>query len=196
MMPTIRTTHGRPFVVLDRDGTLIKEHNYLAEPERVQLLPDTASALRSMQALGFGLLIATNQSGVGRGYFSEQTLAAIHQRLESLLLQESVTVDAIYVCPHTPEDECDCRKPRPGMIKRAGRELGLDPVQSFVVGDNWADIKLGKAVGATTVLVKTGYGRTVLAEGTARPDFVAANIADAARIIERVAKGRTLTAHG
>lgn len=174
----------RPFVILDRDGTMIVERNYLSQPDEVELIPGTAEGLRELQNNGFGLLVVSNQSGVGRGYFNEASLEIIHQRLISLLSAEGISLDGIYYCPHTPEDDCRCRKPQPQLVRVAAAELEFDPRQSFVIGDKPCDIDLGKNVGATTILVRSGYGQQTLADGTASPDYVADDVSDAARIIK------------
>jgi len=172
------------FVILDRDGTINAECKYLSQPEQVELLPGAASGLRQMRALGLGLILITNQSSVGRGYFDYPRLESIHQRLRDLLAVEGVVLDAIYVCPHTPEDDCDCRKPKTGLLEQAGRDYGFDPLTCFVVGDKAVDIELGQRAGATTFLVRTGYGAELEREGTVRPDYVVDDLEQAAQVIE------------
>ena len=174
------------FVILDRDGTINAECKYLSQPEQVELLPGAASGLRQMRALGLGLILITNQSGVGRGYFDYPRLESIHQRLRDLLAEEGVALDAIYVCPHTPEDACDCRKPKTGLLEQAGRDHGFDPLTCFVVGDKAVDIELGQRAGATTILVRTGYGAELEREGTVRPDYIVDDLEQAAQVIERL----------
>ena len=174
----------RPFVVLDRDGTVIVERNYLSDPDQVELIPGAGSSLLALSRLGLGLLIATNQSGIGRGYFDQARLEQVHQRLNTLLAAEGVQLDAIYFCPHLPEDSCSCRKPETGMMERAAGQIGLDPSVSFVVGDNQTDIDLGRRMGATTLLVRTGYGARV--EATAQSDYVVDDITDAASVIQHL----------
>jgi D-glycero-D-manno-heptose 1,7-bisphosphate phosphatase len=159
-------------VLLDRDGTLIAERNYLSDPDQVQLLPGVAEALRRLAAAGFSLVVVSNQSGIARGYFDRARLAEIHERLERLLEAEGVVLSGIYVCPHAPADDCQCRKPRPGMVTAAAAALGFDPAQAWVVGDKPCDIDLGRGVGARTILVRTGYGASHEAEGDAPADYV------------------------
>ena len=180
----------RRFVALDRDGTLIVERRYLSDPQQVTLLPGVA-ALRRLQTLGLRLVVITNQSAVGRGFFDEARLHQIHRRLRALLRAEGVRLDAIYVCPHRPEDDCACRKPQPALLLRAARELACDPRDSFVVGDNICDIELGRRVGAPTVLIRTGYGARVAAEELAEPDYIVTDLPQAVRIIERLLKTST-----
>ena len=116
----------RRFVLLDRDGTLIVERNYLSDPDQVELIPGAAAGLRRLAARGLGLVLVTNQSGIGRGFFDAARLAEIHERLTALLRAERVELDGIYVCPHHPDQACDCRKPRPALVLRAAAELGFD----------------------------------------------------------------------
>lgn len=156
---------SRPFLVLDRDGTIIVEKNYLSDPAEVELLPGAAQGLSRIQAMGYGLVIVTNQSGIGRGYFTRECLQDIHDRLLSLLAEHHVRIDGIYVCPHTPEENCSCRKPKPALLWQAAQELAFSPTACMVVGDKPCDIELGRAVGAKTVLVRTGYGATHEAQG-------------------------------
>ena len=175
----------RNFVALDRDGTIVVERQYLSSPDQVELLPGAGAGLRAMRSLGLGLVIATNQSAVGRGYFDMARLEQIHGRLRELLLAEGVELDGIFICPHTPEDGCGCRKPLPGLLLQASRELGFDPAGAFVIGDKPCDIELGRGVGATTVLVRTGYGAEHEAARTAAPDHVADDLVAAAEFIQR-----------
>lgn len=174
----------RRFVALDRDGTVIAERHYLSDPEQVELLEGAADGLRRLRGLGLGLVLVTNQSAVGRGHFDLARLDEIHRRLRELLDAEGVTLDGIYYCPHTPDEGCACRKPRPGMLEAAARELSFDPSQAFVVGDKECDVELGRGVGATTLLVRTGYGARLDAEGKAGADYVVDDLTEAARVVE------------
>ena len=179
-------TNERRFVVLDRDGTLIVEKHYLADPDAVELIEGAGDALRRLAALGLGLVVVTNQSGIGRGLFDGARLAQIHARLETLLAQEGVRLAGIYVCPHHPEDDCACRKPRTELLLRAARELGFDPRRAFVVGDMASDVDLGRAVGATTLLVRTGHGARLAEAARPSPDHVVDDLGAAAALIERL----------
>ena len=174
----------RRFVVLDRDGTIIVEKHYLSDPDAVELIEGAGAALRRLAGLGLGLVVVTNQSAVGRGLFDLVRLDAIHARLESLLAREGVRLAGIYACPHHPDEECACRKPRTALVERAARELGFEPRRAFVVGDMASDVDLGRAVGATTVLVRTGHGAREAAAGSGRADHVVADLAEAAALIE------------
>lgn len=174
---------GRPFVALDRDGTLVVERNYLSRAADVELVPGAGEALRSLAAAGFGLVVVTNQSGVGRGYFGLDALEEVNGRLVELLAQEGARLDGIYACPHAPDDGCGCRKPRGGLLRKAGHELGFEPEKAIVIGDNEGDVGLGNAVGATTILVRTGYGAAVESSGIARPAHTVADLPAAATLV-------------
>jgi D-glycero-D-manno-heptose 1,7-bisphosphate phosphatase len=184
---------SRRFVLLDRDGTINVEREYLARADEVELLPNALAGLSRLRRLGLGLAVVTNQSGLGRGYFDRAALDAIHQRLADLLAIGGVALDGVYVCPHVPEDGCPCRKPEPGLARRAAVELGIDLARAFVIGDKPCDIELGRRVGATTILVRTGYGARVEARGEARPDFVVADLLEAAEVIGSALQSETRT---
>jgi D-glycero-D-manno-heptose 1,7-bisphosphate phosphatase len=174
------------YAILDRDGTINEEKEYLTHPDEVVLLEGAAEGLSLMQDLGLGLIIVTNQSGLSRGYLNADRLETIHERLFSLLKQQGVTVAGIYLCPHHPSDNCRCRKPSPGLVERAAADFDFNPKNAFVVGDNTCDIELGNRVGAHTILVRTGYGKSVEADGKVAPDFVEDNLLGAAATIERL----------
>jgi D-glycero-D-manno-heptose 1,7-bisphosphate phosphatase len=176
----------RRFVLLDRDGTITVERNYLSDPDEVELLPQVGAGLRRLAQNGLGLIVVTNQSGIARGYFNEQRLGEIHRRMNQLLAAEGVRLDAIYFCPHSPEENCGCRKPKPGMVEQAAREFGFDPRQTFVIGDKPCDIDLGHAVGATTLLVRTGYGAQIEAAGESTAHDVVDDLLAAAVRIEEL----------
>jgi D-glycero-D-manno-heptose 1,7-bisphosphate phosphatase len=140
------------------------------------LFPGVGAALRRLSEAGFGLAVITNQSGIGRGLFSRDDADRVNERLRALLADDGAVLDGIYMCPHSPDQSCDCRKPLPGLVERAAADLGFDPRDSIVVGDKQADIALGQGVGASTVLVRTGWGEDTLAKGDSRPDHVAADL--------------------
>lgn len=169
----------RPFVIFDRDGTLIEEKHYLADPAQVELLPCAAEAIQHVSSCGYAVIIVTNQSGVGRGYFTLDDVSRVNARMLELLGPAAECIEKIYVCPHGPDDNCPCRKPRTGLIDAAARELSLDPARSIVVGDKAADIELARNARARAVLVTTGYGAEALKAG-ATPDFAAADLNQAA----------------
>lgn len=139
---------------LDRDGTLIVDRDYLGDPDGVELLPGVGAALRKAREAGFLLVVVSNQSGVGRGYFPESAIAAVNARMAEYLAEEGVEIDGFYHCPHRPDEGCSCRKPEPGMIEAAVHDLGIDASASFVIGDKESDVLLAKYTGARGVLLK------------------------------------------
>ena len=156
----------RRAVFLDRDGTLLEEGNYVDRLDRLVFFPYTVDAIRALNEADFAVVIATNQSGVARGMYPESFVAAAHRHIDERLQAGGARIDGYYYCPHHPEgtvealrQDCDCRKPKPGQLLQAQAELNLDLTRSFMVGDRWKDIEAGKAVGARTILVRTGYGR-------------------------------------
>ncbi len=174
---------GAAFVVLDRDGTLILDRHYLDDPAGVELLPG-ASALARLCRRGLPLVVVTNQSGVARGLFSIETVARVNARVRELLAASGVALAAIYVCPHGPDEKCACRKPARGLVDRAARALGLRAEDAFFVGDRACDIELGRGVGGTTLLVRSGRGAEPDAEQ--RADHVVENLDEAVTLIERL----------
>jgi len=165
--PLNTTSHLlRPAVFLDRDGTINEQMGYINHISRFQLLPGVASAIRQLNERNIPVVVVTNQSGLARGYFPPELLLAVHEKMTTLLVEQGAHVDGIYVCPHHPEAKkeeyrlnCECRKPKPGLLLQAAREMGLDLAGSFVVGDRWSDLKTAAACGAVPLLVLTGYGR-------------------------------------
>jgi D-glycero-D-manno-heptose 1,7-bisphosphate phosphatase len=172
------------FAVLDRDGTINVERDHLTDPADMELIPGSAAAIRRLRDdLGFGVVVVTNQAHVGRGFLPVARLVAIHERLSELLAAEGAGVDAIMYCPHTPEDGCACRKPRPGLVLEAAERFGFDPAGTFVVGDHQADVAMGRSIGATTFLVLTGHGRDEVAITGPLADHVVPDLAAATDII-------------
>lgn len=176
----------RRFVVLDRDGTIIVERNYLTDPSQVELLPGSAAGLKQMRDLGLGLIVITNQSAIGRGFIDRTRLEQIHERMGELLKREGIQLDGLYFCPHLPGDNCLCRKPATGLLSLAAIELGFEPRSCFVIGDKACDIDLGKGVGATTFLVRTGYGKQYSIEADLGQDFIVDDLKEAAAVIEGI----------
>ena len=144
-------TIKRRVVLLDRDGTINLEKHYLSSPEQLELLPHASEGIRLMKQLGLSTVVITNQSAVGRGFFGLDMLNLIHQRLREMLADREASLDAIYVCPHRPEEGCACRKPGPGLARKAAENFGADLSEAFVIGDNVCDIEMGKRIGATTL---------------------------------------------
>ena len=175
---------SRRFVLLDRDGTINEEVGYVLRPDELRLIPGAADALRELRDLGLGLVVLTNQSPIGRGMLSVDELGAIHARLSELLAADGVTLDGIEVCPHRPDEGCACRKPGTLMVERAAASLGFDPAGSWIVGDHGSYLRLGRAVGARTILVRTGHGEEELGRGAGEDaDHVVADLREAASVI-------------
>ncbi|WP_207264400.1 D-glycero-beta-D-manno-heptose 1,7-bisphosphate 7-phosphatase [Desulfovibrio sp. Huiquan2017] len=172
------------YVLLDRDGTIIRDKHYLHDPDGVELLPQAAEGLKRMQGMGFGLAVLTNQSGIGRGYYDEDSVIACNRRMTELLAGQGVVIDGVFFCPHAPGDNCNCRKPKPGLMQRAAAELDFDPAQAFMIGDKAADIDLGRNTGAGTILVRTGKGAQQEAQCAPRADHVCDDLFAAALYIE------------
>lgn len=180
---------SRGIVFLDRDGTVIVNKHYQKDPGVTELLPNAKEGLDILRKAGFGLVMVTNQSGIARGMVREEDVKAVNQSVVDKLGGEADYFAGIYYCPHVDDDACNCRKPKPGMIEAAARDLGFSPrAHCYVVGDRSADIGLGKAVGATTILVRTGGGIEAEKKGKAIPDHIADDLLDAAEwILDREA---------
>ncbi len=170
-----------PVALLDRDGTIIIDKHYLHDPDGVELLPQAAKGLKLLATNGWTLVVVTNQSGVGRGYFSVDDVHRVNQRLSKLLKAEGVTLEHYYHCPHDPSAGCPCRKPATGMVLEAASDLGFTPARCVVIGDKPADINLGRNLEARSVLVKTGKGTT--SQSQCEPDHVADDLLQAAQWI-------------
>ncbi|UCF31676.1 MAG: HAD family hydrolase [bacterium] len=169
-----------PAVLLDRDGTIIDETGYLGDPEGIHFLPGAIEALRILQQAGYVLIVVTNQSGIGRGYFSDEDAIAVNLRLSALLDEKGIHIKGIYHCPHSPDDGCACRKPGIKMTQRAVADFSLDIQRSWVVGDAARDIIMAQRAGARSILVVTGReDKGTVPEGTAR----AKDLLEAARMI-------------
>jgi D-glycero-D-manno-heptose 1,7-bisphosphate phosphatase len=176
----------RPAVFLDRDGTVIEEVGHLGEPERVVILPGVPEALRRLSAAGFALVLVTNQAGVARGLFTEEDVAAVNGRTAELLAAEGVSLDGVYHCPHHPDftGPCDCRKPEPGMLRSAAKDLDLDLAGSWMVGDHPSDAGAARAAGARPIIVRTGHGLLPGSDHDPGPDAtVVDDLAAAAKLI-------------
>jgi D-glycero-D-manno-heptose 1,7-bisphosphate phosphatase len=181
----------RPVVFLDRDGTLNEEVGYIRDVSNLNLIEGAAQAVRKLNDAGVAAVLTTNQSGVARGYYPEQHIHNLHERLVSLLTAGGAKLDAVYYCPHLPEGSvaefsfaCDCRKPEPGMVTQALKEHAddYDPARTYVVGDKSTDVELAHKCGAKGVLVTTGFGQDVLDgkyQWPVKPDYIAKDLTDA-----------------
>jgi D-glycero-D-manno-heptose 1,7-bisphosphate phosphatase len=194
----------RPAIFLDRDGVIIDDVHHLSAPSQVQIIPGSAEAIAALNRAGWPVVVVTNQSGVARGLFTLDVLHAVHRRISEQLLGKGARVEAYFFCPHHPAAEvaeyrleCSCRKPRPGMLVRAARELGLDLAGSWMIGDRDTDLQAGAAAGTRTILVRTGYGASLDAASLDRNalnlEVVAKDLADAV-VKCRLAEGTRIAA--
>jgi D-glycero-D-manno-heptose 1,7-bisphosphate phosphatase len=179
-----------PLLLLDRDGTIMVEKGFPKDPDDVELIPGVASAIRRLREWGLKVAVVSNQSGIGRGHLSHDDVARVNRRLSELLAAEGAALDGVYYCPHAPEEGCSCRKPRRALLDRAAADLEGDLSRSFFVGDKKDDIDAGRNVGATTFLVRTGYGESQVFPEGGRPHYVVADLAEAAVRIEELLKRR------
>jgi len=163
----VTSSPPRRFALIDRDGTIIVDKVYLADPDGIEFAPGALAGLRLLRDAGFALVLVTNQSGIARGYFDEARLAAVHDRLRALLATEGLTLAAIFHCPHGPNDGCACRKPAPGMVLEAMRTLGFGPGDAVFIGDSDADMGAARAAGVAGIRIGG-------AEVGGVPDFLAA----------------------
>jgi D-glycero-D-manno-heptose 1,7-bisphosphate phosphatase len=184
----------RRAVFMDRDGTISEEVGYVNHPSRYKVFPFAAEAVRRLNEAGWLAILVTNQAGVARGYFKEELIGEVHKVLTTELEREGARLDAIYYCPHHPtvgeppfRFDCDCRKPRPGLLLRAAVELDLDLSRSWMVGDRYSDTELARRAGAHSAFVLTGYGRGEIEYQSEtwlqRPDLIAENLLEAVKTI-------------
>lgn len=181
---------GQKAVFLDRDGCVNVEKDHIRDIAQFELYPDSVESIKRLNNAGYAVIVITNQSGVARGYMTEALVKDVNALMVKQVTEGGGKIDRVEYCPHHPEGvvkeyavDCDCRKPRPGMLLRAGRALGLDFSKSFVVGDKISDIELGPATGSKAILVRTGFGERELGKirdgQAAAPDFVAGGIGEA-----------------
>jgi len=155
-----------PAIFLDRDGVLIENRSdYVRDWSQVKIIPEAIHALSLTPARNYKIVIVTNQSAIGRGLVRPENAEEINRRLVNLIQQHGGQVDGVYICPHKPDDDCLCRKPRPGLLLQAANELSLDMQRSWMIGDAWSDVQAGQRAGVRhTILVKTGRGTEQLLE--------------------------------
>jgi D,D-heptose 1,7-bisphosphate phosphatase len=173
-------------VFLDRDGTIVEDIGYLNNPQQIQFIPGSIEAIKKLNEAGYKVVVITNQAGVARGLITEDMLQTIDKTLHKFILNGGAHLDGVYYCPHHPEhgvhpykQECECRKPHPGLIKRAHRDLNIDLSQSFMVGDKATDIQAGKRAGTKSILVESGRGLGEKARLKQKPDYIAKNLLQA-----------------
>ncbi len=171
----------RPAVFLDRDGVLNRDsEDFIRSADELEMLPGAPEAVKQLNDAGFVTVVITNQSGVRRGFFTEEALGLIHARLLEEVESAGGRISGIYFCPHTPDDACDCRKPAPGMLRKAAEEHGIDFERSYFVGDRPEDIACGASVGARTILVLSGkLSEFDASRFSCKPDHIAADLTGA-----------------
>jgi len=191
----------KPAVFLDRDGTINEQVGYVNHVSRLWLLPGAAAAIARLNERSIPVIVVSNQAGAARGYFPPSLIEQVNARMHELLAAEGAHVDALYFCPHLPSSklpelavDCNCRKPRPGMLLRAAQDHDIDLATSFVVGDRMGDVAFGQSVGATGILVLTGYGRGEHQFiGGTTPDHVAPSLPEAVDFILQTMATRART---
>ncbi|MFX0104107.1 MAG: D-glycero-beta-D-manno-heptose 1,7-bisphosphate 7-phosphatase [Candidatus Hodarchaeota archaeon] len=179
-------TEKKKAVFLDRDGVINKEVNYLSHPEDFEFIKGSIEALKILKQKNYLLIVITNQAGIARGFFTEETLKIIHDKMIRILKQNEIELDDIYYCPHHPEFTglCDCRKPNPGMILKAKLKHNINLNSSYMVGDTLIDIETGKLAKCKTVLVLTGYGKKEYKKiSSIIPDMIFHNLKEFAKNI-------------
>lgn len=167
-------------VFIDRDGTLIEEVNFLHRVEDLRYFPFTDHAIRLLKKNGFLVVLVTNQSGIGRGIYTEDDMHAVHEKIQADLSEK---LDAIYFCPHLPDEGCECRKPNLGMIEAACERFDIDLENSWMIGDKKLDVEFGFNAGVKPILVLTGYGKADVQKLNKKPEYVADNLLEAVKII-------------
>jgi len=161
-------------VFVDRDGTINVNYGYISSPDEFKMYPNVAKGLRLLHEKGFKIIVITNQSGIARGYFSKEKLDVIHNKMKDELSQENVEVDAIYFCPHHPDEKCNCRKPQPGLLQQAIKDFDIDIGKSFFIGDRMLDVEAGRKVGCKTVLIPEDKKlvEKEMRESNEEPDYI------------------------
>ena len=170
-------------VFIDRDGTINIDGPYLDDPDKFEMYPGVGEGVKKLKEDGFKIIVMTNQSGIARGYFTEEILSNIHERMEIEFNAFGVELDGIYYCPHHPDDDCDCRKPKTGLFEKAIEEHDIDVNQSYMVGDKILDVEAGQKIGVKTILVPEAHARddflSAKNEWKCHPDHVGDDFVDA-----------------
>ncbi|MBD2091732.1 HAD family hydrolase [Microcoleus sp. FACHB-1515] len=177
-------------IFLDKDGTLIEDVPYNVDPDRIRLCQGAIEGLRSLHAVGYKLIVISNQSGIARGYFPARALMNVEQRLQKLL---DVSLSGFYYCPHHPGGtvdefaiECDCRKPKPGMLLQAAKDHDIDLARSWFIGDILNDVEAGRTAGCRTILIDNGNETEWILKRSRLPNHIVANLTEAARIVTAI----------
>ncbi|MGB9612601.1 MAG: D-glycero-beta-D-manno-heptose 1,7-bisphosphate 7-phosphatase [Candidatus Margulisiibacteriota bacterium] len=177
-------------VFLDRDGTIVEDVGYLNRPDQIKFIPGAIKAIKMLNQAGYKVVVISNQAGVAKGLITEDMLQTIDKVLHKFILNGGAHLDGVYYCPHHPEEgvypyrqACECRKPHPGLIKRAHRDLNIDLSSSFMVGDKATDIEAGKNAGTKTILVLSGRGQEEKEKLKSKPDYITDNLLSAVKWI-------------
>jgi D-glycero-D-manno-heptose 1,7-bisphosphate phosphatase len=177
-------------VFLDRDGTIVEDVGYLSTPDQIKFIPGAIEAIKKLNEAGYKVVVISNQAGVARGLITEDMLQTIDKTLHRFILNGGAHLDGVYYCPHHPEygvypyhQACECRKPHPGLIKRAQRDLNLDLSASYMIGDKATDIEAGKRAGTKTILVLSGRGKEEKEKLKEKPNYVAEDLLSAVKWI-------------
>ncbi len=181
-------------VFMDRDGTINEEVGYLSRMDQLTLYPGTAEAIRLVNGSGMKAVVITNQSGIARGYFTEDFIRSVHDRINEILRVEEAHIDGFYFCPHHPvygngiyKQDCTCRKPRPGLLLQAAVEMNIDLTRSYMIGDMLKDVDAGRSAGAKGILVRTGYGPNIVV--TDKPAYIAEDLLAAVKWVLKDREG-------
>lgn len=172
----------RKAIFLDRDNTLIRDEGYFHDPEKVEFFPGVVEGLRELQSAGFLLIVVSNQSGISRGIFKESDAIAVHEKMNELLGCHNVKIQGFYYCPHVPDENCECRKPKPFLVFKGANEFKVDIPKSFFIGNDIKDMETGRAAGAKTVLISPP-------ELTGSADLYAQDMKIAAKLIVNYGRG-------
>jgi D-glycero-D-manno-heptose 1,7-bisphosphate phosphatase len=175
---------SQAYVLLDRDGVInYDSDDYIKTPEEWNPIPGSLEAIALFNKNGYKVIVITNQSGLGRGFYAESTLVEMHKKMHRLTREKGGEIDAIYVCPHTPDDQCLCRKPKPGLLTRFAKEKNTSLEKIYFIGDKLADIQAAEAAGAKPILVKTGKGQNTIKNNPKVNHPIFDNLYDAAKFI-------------
>lgn len=165
---------GNRAVFIDRDGTINVNYGYIDSPDDFKIYPGVMNGIKLLKENGYKIIVVTNQSGIGRGYFGKEKLDKIHRKMDNELLKNGTAVDAIYYCPHHPDDNCNCRKPKTGLFEKAVKDLDINITESFIIGDRMLDMEAGYKIGCKTVLVPENKEKISIEmkESKVKPDYV------------------------
>lgn len=173
---------GNKVIFIDRDGTINANVGYIDNITRFKIYPGVGEGIKLLKDHGFKIIVVTNQSGIARGFFSEKTLEEIHKKMKNELSKKYAKIDAIYYCPHHPNEQCDCRKPKTGLLQKAIKDFDIDVTQSYIIGDRMLDIEAGSKIGCKTILVPEDNEKVheEMEKSKIKPDHICDNFYSAA----------------